>query len=299
MPELHARTGKTKAGLPVSVNVAPPPDLEPYIGRFFVTIIDQPPDQLVEDMILNDTAMVRVLVRGEYHAWAGPRGWRRHEGAVLFGAQRAAMRVRARGSMAMAGFSIRPGGWYGLDPRPAHALADRLEELDGVRRANLVAACAQVDDHQGTVDRLIAVVRARVAAVNGCADPAMAEFERIARADPTTSVAAAAGRLGLTPRALDRQVRAHFGHGPKLVLRRSRFLDMAAVMRGLAVPGADALAPMRFYDASHLNKEFRLFVNMTPAAFQRAATPLMTPGLEARQQRKLRDLGLPAAPWLP
>lgn len=299
MPELHARTGRTKGGLPVSVNLAPPPDLEPYIGRFFVTIIDQPPDQVIEDMILNETAMARVLVRGEYHAWAGPRGWRRYDGAVLFGAQRAAMRVRARGPIAMAGFSIRPGGWYGLDPRPAPALADRLEKLEGDWAANLVAACASVDDHRGTIDRLVTAVRARVAAVNGPVDPAVAEFERVARADPGLSVAAAAERLGLTPRALERQVRQHFGHGPKLVLRRGRFLDMAAVMRGLAVPQADALAPTRFYDASHLNKEFRLFVNMTPAAFQRAATPLMTPGLEARQQRKLRDLGLPAAPWLP
>jgi len=70
-------------------------------------------------------------------------------------------------------------------------------------------------------------------------------------------------------------------------------------MRGLAVPSADELAELRFYDASHLNREFREFVGMTPAQFRRTPTPLLTPGLEVRQQRKRADLAPHApAPWL-
>lgn len=299
MGELLARTGRTRAGLPVSVNLAPPPDLERFVARFYVTVIDQPADGEVEDIVLNETAMVRVLVRGGWSALAPTRGWRPFDGAVLFGAQRTAMRVRGRGPMATAGFAIRPGGWFGLDERQHGEVADRVEELGGGWGSDLRAACADVDDHVATVDRLIAAVRARVAALGATSDPAMERMERIARADPTVSVVDLADRLGLPPRTLKERARAHFGHVPKVVLRRSRFLDMAAVMRGLAVPDADLAAAMRFYDASHLNREFRLFVDMTPAAFERAATPLLTPGLEVRQQRKLHELGLATAPWLP
>ena len=298
MGDLEARTGRTVGGLPVSVNVAAPPDLERFVARFYVTIMDQAHDGEVEDMVLNETAMVRVAVRGDWAVRVPSRGWRPIGGALLFGAQRTAMRVRGRGPMATAGFAIRPGGWFALDPRPHGDVADRVEKLGGRWGADLVAACAEVDDHAGTVERLVAAVRARVAALGAAPDPRMEEVERIARADPTIEVAELAARLDLPPRALKERVRAHFGHVPKTVLRRSRFLDMAAVMRGLAVPDADALAAMRFYDASHLNKEFRLFVDMTPARFERAATPLMTPGLEVRQQRKLHDLGLATAPWL-
>lgn len=298
MGQLRARTGETRTGLPVSLNVPAPPDIERHVARFYVTIMDQPDDRVVEDMLLNETGMVRVLVRGEWDAWVPPRGWKRFEGAVLCGAQRAAVRVRVRGPIATAGFTIRPGGWFGIDPRPHDKLADRLEMLEGEWGEAMVAACGDIDDHARTVDRMVAAVGARVAALAAAPDPLMEEMERIARADPTTTVRALADRLGLTQRVLDARACAHFGHTPKVVLRRSRFLDMAAVMRGLAVPDEEELASLRFYDASHLNKEFRLFVGMTPARFHRAVTPLLTPGLEVRQQRKLHDIGLSPAPWL-
>ena len=83
------------------------------------------------------------------------------------------------------------------------------------------------------------------------------------------------------------------------MLRRSRFLDMAAVLRGLAVPDADDLAEERFYDASHLNREFRLFLDMPPNRFRKTPTLLFTPGLEVRQQRKLTDMAMEqAVPWV-
>ena len=78
----------------------------------------------------------------------------------------------------------------------------------------------------------------------------------LVRTDPTVSVADAAAALGYSSRHFDRLVRAHFGHGPQTVLRRSRFLDIAAVMRGFAVPDADALADLMTRDtvsASRLN----------------------------------------------
>lgn len=296
------RTGQTRDGLPVSVNVAPPPDLADVVARFFVTIIDQPDDQVTSDFLLNETALVRVTVRGAWEVKIGAR-WVPHDlSAYMFGAQRRALHVRCRGPMAIAGLAIRPSGWFGVEPKSAHHFVDRLTEIRGTWGADLMDACRDIDDPLATVARLIAATRRRVTAIRGPANPEMAEFEQRAWLDPARSVTAIAAEAGLTQNRFDRLVRAHFGHPAKTVLRRSRFLDMAAVMQGMAIPGLDCDASSRFYDASHLNREFRLFVDTTPARFAQLQTPLLTPGLEVRQRRKLDHLAtLPpgsAPPWL-
>lgn len=295
---LTARSGETRTGLPVAHNAPAPPHQAGVIGRYYITAIDQPEDRVTEDILLNETAMMRVLVRGEWEWFKPNRGWIAAEGPMLCGAQRRGLRVRCRGPMAVAGFAIRPGGWPLLMDDPHTKIADQIVRVSGAWGDMLVAACTQVDDHAATIGALTAAVEARLAP-GTAPDSLIQRFEEIARAEPTRSVAGIAKELGLTPRRLDTLVRTHFGHLPKTILRRSRFLDMAAVMRGLALPDEETLAAMRFYDSSHRNLEFKLFVNMAPATFQRTPTPLLTAGLEVRQQRKLADAGGDAiAPWL-
>lgn len=291
---LIPRTGQSRFGHPLSDLRVPPADLAPFIARFFITIIDAPATQYTEDFLLNETGFVRVLVRGEWQGWVGD-GWQSGVGPIQFGAQSRPLRVRARGSMAVAGFAIRPGGWFGLESASADTYADRFVEIAGDWGAALTEAARDVDDRDATYARLEAIVRARVAQLGAPHHAAMAQFETMARIEPAMPVADAAAALGFSPRHFDRLVRAHFGHVPKTVLRRSRFLDIAAVMRGFAVPDADELADMRFYDASHLNREFRHFTGMTPNQFKQTATPLLTPGLMLRQHRKMIDQGIDSA----
>ncbi|RHW18727.1 AraC family transcriptional regulator [Sphingomonas gilva] len=303
---LDPRTGHTRQGLPVSRNRQPGADLREHVARLFVTIIDQPEGHTTSDFVLNDTPFIRVLPRGSWEAEVSPGEWRRFAGAVLFGAQARPQRVRCTGPMAVAGFAIRPGGWFGLFDEVAEVFADRLVPLAEVAprfAADMVAACAEVDSIDATFAALEAGVRAHLRERSArLANAAMAAFELIARNDPVRRVADIADALDMDVTYFARQVRRHFGHAPKTVLRRARFLDIAAVMRGLAVPSADELAALRFYDQSHLTREFRLFTGMTPARFERSATPLLTPGLESRQQRKLDDLATlrpgERAPWL-
>jgi AraC-like DNA-binding protein len=293
---LVPRTGMSHGGLPLSINVAPAPDLAPYVARFYVTIFDQPADASVEDFLLNETAMVRMLVRGRFHYRT--RDWVDTPGdALLLGAQRRRLRVRLTGAMATAGFAIRPAGWFAFASRSAERWADQVLALDDALASPLREALSDIDDAAGSIARMEAVLRAHLGTAPPAPNPIALGFEALARDDPTRSVAAATEALEVEQRQLEREVRRHFGHPPKTVLRRSRFLDVAAVMRGLAVPDADALAAMRFYDASHLNREFRLFVDMTPKQFRDRPTPLLTPGLEVRQQRKLAErVGEDAAP---
>lgn len=303
---LDPRTGHTRQGLPVSRNRQPADDLARHVARLFVTIIDQPVGHSTADFLLNDAAFVRVLPRGYWEAEVSPGEWRQFGGAVMFGAQVRPQRVRCTGPMAVAGFSVRPGGWFGLFDEAAHVLADRVLPLTDIApgfAAAMADACAGVDDVEKTFARLEAGIRTHLAARGTPPpEPRVEAFELIARNDPLHKVAHVAASMDMEIRRFERLVRRHFGHMPKAVLRRARFLDMAAVMRGLAIPSADELAAMRFYDQSHLTREFRRFAEMTPARFAKAATPLLTPGLESRQQRKLDDLAMLApgerAPWL-
>ena len=117
----------------------------------------------------------------------------------------------------------------------------------------------------------------------------MQQFELIARNESTLMVRDVATRLGISERQLERTSRSTFGLSPKVVLRRSRFLDMAAAMRGISNPDEQELAALRYYDQPQMIREFRRFITMTPGQFARTPTPLLTAGLELRNLRKIED----------
>ena len=77
-----------------------------------------------------------------------------------------------------------------------------------------------------------------------------------------------------------------YGLTPKAILRRSRFLDMAEAMRGFSTPAESQLAMLRYFDQSHLNREFRRFTGQTPGKFKKSVTPLFTAGLKLRVEGK-------------
>jgi AraC-like DNA-binding protein len=114
----------------------------------------------------------------------------------------------------------------------------------------------------------------------------MGEFETIARTDCTRQVKDVAAELNLSPRQFERLSLNCFGLSPKLVLRISRFLNMASAMLGLGDPHEEGLAELRFFDQSHRNREFRQFIGMTPQQFLQTPLPLFRASLKARHLRK-------------
>lgn len=283
MPRFSTAVQAEAVNLPATSNHAPSDDLAPYIARFFVTIVDQAGSESAEDILLNEGATVHLPVEGDWAWQAGAGDWQALEAPMLFGPRGRAMRIRARGGAMMVGFVIRPGGWLALDTRPASAVADCAEAICDAWGPALDTLPIDASDPLRIVARLEEVIRDRIRVVGAMASPKAARFEAMVRAESNIPVTRAASHLGMTSWTFDRFVRRHFGHAPKIVLRRSRFLDMAGVMHGLAAPDTDALAPIRFYDASHLNREFRTFIDMTPGVFARAHTPLLNAELAARQ----------------
>src|SRR3546814_8644531 len=111
----------------------------------------------------------------------------------------------------------------------------------------------------------------------------MQAFEQISRHDCTRQVKDVAAELDLSERQFERQCLTSFGHTPKLVLRRSRFLDVAAVIRDMGSQSDEDSADLRYFDQSHRNRDFRRFIGMTPQTFAQTPTPLFTASLRSEE----------------
>ena len=271
-----------------SRNFAPSPDLAPFVRQHFVFRAPLPDDVVLIDQLLSETAMVRLLLRGDWAAQYRTEDWRSEGPALLFGHNSRAFRVRVKGAFTVVGMSIRPSGWPALFDCKAFELTDNMWLLDDLWGDAMAArlyesVAAGADDDVAIVAAIEAIVRERLSAVGTYAvDPHMAAFEEIVRDDSTMRVSDAGAVVGLSARALERHCCATFGMTPKAVLRRSRFLDMAAALRGMSQPDEEEQAALRFSDQSHLNREFRHFVGLTPGAFEKTATPLLNAVLQLR-----------------
>jgi AraC-like DNA-binding protein len=271
----------------------PSADLAPYIRRFYVFEAPLPDGAVIEDFLLAETAFVRCLLRGDWAAETSPGEWSTAGNVVFFGANSRPLRVRVKGGFAVTGFAVRPSGWLALFEKPHFNFADRmlpLQELWSDLADLLIADVADAGDDDGQLRAMEAIIRTRIATLQRPAfDPQMAQFEVIARTDSTMLVEDAAAAIGLSVRQFERRCLASFGLTPKGVLRRSRFLDSATALRGFSSPTETELDALRYFDQSHVNREFRRYTGMTPRTFANAVTPLQTAGLKLREESRFED----------
>lgn len=273
-----------------SRNYAPSDDLAPFLRNHFVFRAPLPDDFELIDPLLSETAMLRVLIQGDWAAEFVPGRWQVAGPAIIFGPNSRCFNVRVRGPFVVAGTAIRACGWTALCGEKASDFADRM----------LPASVTWGDDASGLFDELDGTRNEDEAIVAGLeafwrrqlvkrgfqgVDREMAMFEAITNTDSTMRVADVADRLGLSARGLERRSCATFGMMPKAVLRRSRFLDLATAIRGISDPGEEERAALRFSDQSHINREFRYFLNMTPGMFEKTPTPLLNAVLKLRHDR--------------
>lgn len=271
----------------------PSDKLAPYIRRFYVFEAELPDEFLIEDFLLAETAFVRCLLKGDWRGEVAPGEWSNPSPTLFFGSNELPFRVRVKGSFAVAGFAIRPSAWHCLAERSHAEFKDRLlplEEMVGALAVDMYREVQAASDDAGKIAAMENAAWSRIESVGRFEpDAQMAEFEVISRTNSTMRIEDAADQLGLSKRQLERRCKQHFGLTPKAVLRRSRFLDMAAAVRGFSSPSDQHLAELRYFDQSHLNREFKRFTRMTPKQFEKAITPLQTAGLKLREESKYED----------
>jgi AraC-like DNA-binding protein len=266
----------------------PAPELDPYIRRHYVFRADMPADADIRDIMIAETAFIRIPLRGDWYIKGENDDWEPAKGPKLFGANSKGFPLRVVGPFLILGCGIKPSGWKSLFNCSAHLYTDRmasLEDMWGDIATELMTHInADQSDEELIAELDIAIAKQidRIGVKQG--DAQIESFENIGRIDSTVRIDEVAGDIGLSVRQLERRSLESLGMTPKTFLRRCRFLDMAMTMRGFSHPSEEDLAALRYFDQSHLNREFKRFVGMTPKTFQNAYTPLMTAGLKLRKE---------------
>ncbi|MBC2667493.1 helix-turn-helix domain-containing protein [Novosphingobium flavum] len=284
------RAGVSRDGQPLSYNRAPAADLAPWIGRLYATVVDTPADHRLDCSLFSDAATIRIQLRGTWTAQTadGPRANER--AALFFGPQTRAMPVSVTGSFTSVGMLLRPGCGHALRGMRADKYINRMltcEEI-GLPGEAALDMLEVSNDPEEWLQRLEDLIRQIVAASGSVLpDPVTARFEALAFTDPTANIADFARDCGIAQRQLERIVRRDFGMAPKQVLRRARALDMASHLRGVADSAEAEELALRFYDQSHLIREFTQLFGMSPRQFAERPQPILTLSLESRQARRL------------
>lgn len=285
--------GATRDGQPISYSRAPALDLARWVGRFYVTIVDMPDGHRLDCGLLSDFASIRIQTRGIWEARTKDGLKSSERAAILFGPHSHRLPVSVTGPFTSAGVFLRPGACHALNAPPIAGLTDNLATFTqmGMPEAPWLDLCdPDATPEEWTLAMEHEMRRLIAERAVGEPDPISARFEAAAFIDPNVSVAQLADEIGVEQRRLERIVKRDFGMTPKQALRRARALDMASHLRGVADhEEAEALA-LRFYDQSHLIREFSAMFGMTPRQFVEKPQPLITFGLETRQSRRLETI---------
>ncbi len=289
---LSSRLGATRGGQPLSYNRAPTADIAPWVGRLYAAVVDMPQEYQLACGLFYDAPVVRLQLRGDWTADTadGPRAMGR--AALMFGAQTRYMPVSVKGSFTSVGFSLRPGTGHALFGWNARDYLDRFVPCDeiGLPGEQILAQLDQLDTPEAWLFTFESAIRT-IVNCKGAAppDPITARFEMAALIDPNFAVADFAEDCGIPQRRLERIITRDFGMSPKQVLRRSRALDMAAQLRGVGDSTEAEELLLRFYDQSHLIREFTSLFGMAPSQFVTLPQPILTLALESRQARRLES----------
>ncbi len=270
---------------------APAKKLAPFVRRHYTIAAEIPDSASVEDSIIAETAFIRILLDGNWSTTNKDGKFEKVGKISLFGPNAYPLKGKISGNFRMYACAIRPSAWRALFRQPAHDYMDAVIPLsdlwgeDRVKELETAFAAAKTDADM--VAAMESVLSDQIKEIGrNDTDEKMAIFEKIVRTDSTARVEKIAKELGMSTRQMERRSLSSFGLTPKSVLRRSRFLDMAAAMRGFVTPEQYKLARACFFDESHLNREYHRYSNMTPGAFNKATTPLFSVTLQMREAGK-------------
>jgi AraC-like DNA-binding protein len=292
---LAPMSGTSREGLPLSENRAPSDDLSPWIARLVSAKATNAADLVIACGMCNDLAYTRYIFNGRWTAMTAD-GHGTYENEVLqFGQHSKHMALSCTGDIMSAGFGLRAGAFYALTGRSS------AETLDRIERADIFGLLADdlrdvFSDKHPPQDWNLAMEEAMRRYIKRHdpppPEPISVAFELAAFEDPTQSLTDFAESHNISLRKLQRIVKRDFGLTPRTVMRRARALDLASQLCGVADEDEEAEMILRYFDQSHLIRDFTAFFGVTPYKFRAQPRPLLTITLEQRQGRRLEELGL-------
>ncbi len=265
----------------------PAPALAGLVSGYHRYVVRAPAGQTHRDVFFPAWANLRIKLPGE--PWTVRLAATTYpiDGAVLFGATSHAG-FSESGAGAVIGAGITPLGWSRLTGLPASRFADRVTPLGEVLGGDL-SALARLNgeaDPTPVLDRFF-LDRMRVRRSDEARIVAMHEF--LARGSADT-VAQAAVRLGVSARRFNDLSNHVFGFGPKLLLRRARFLESLMELASDSPLPDSARISAGYHDHSHFIRDAHEFLGMSPREFLKMRRPMNA----ASMTKRTAVLGAPA-----
>jgi AraC-like DNA-binding protein len=192
---------------------------------------------------------------------------------VLFGSTTKAMKVHLTGPFKVIGLGLFPRGWRDLIGVPAQDWSDRM---DYVREAwghdpttvwAALAAARTDDDIVRLLDQLLMQTLRHTQSPK--LSPASEMVEHLLVDPDTGSVESIAERTGLSLRQIERIAMRSYGHAPKQVIRKFRFLRTIGTLAKTPDAAWKDMIDLLYYDQSHFIRDFKKFTGMTPTAYQK------------------------------
>lgn len=290
---LASMSGSSRDGMPLSENRSASPDLNPWLARLVSAKATNSADIVIACGMCNDLVYTRYIFNGRWTAVSAD-GHRAYENEVLqFGQHSKFMPLTCTGDIMSAGFGLRAGAFYALTGRAADGIVDRIGQTDIFGMLAEDFKDIYSDDYtpqQWNLAMEEALRRYVKRHDPPPPNPISVAFEMAAFQDPTQSLADFAESQNISQRKLQRIVKRDFGLTPRTVMRRARALDLAAQLCGVADEEEEAEMMLRYFDQSHLIKDFAAFFGVTPQKFRAQPRPLLTITLEQRQARRIEEL---------
>ena len=299
-PSLRSALGHTVNGAPLSDNRAPVDELSPWIARIWATNVTLGPEQKIDCGMFFDTPVLRVIFQGDFVAHTVYGAGRYSTSAVFCGPHTKRMPVSVSGNFATLSIALKPGTVESLGGPPIADTLDRVLRYEDIYGdTHWWATSEQLIewlDPEGPHERWQRVAEKlfeNLLDIMGRPkpNPVIEAFDVAAFADSNLNIADFAEEHAIGRRTLERLIKRAYGLTPKQVLRRARVLDIAANLLGVGDDGEAEEFALRYYDQSHMIREFSSFFGMTPKQFVSRPQPLMALSLETRQCRRLEVLG--------
>jgi len=245
-------------------------------------VVEPPSDGLeIADLLHPEWANIRLALAGNWTL--GDKPSNAQSEPDFFGPTSRAIAIRGQGGAGL-GVGILPNGWATLVDGAASDLADKvapLAQFMGDDAASVLCKARTCPDHESRAALLDTFFLARMAARPACADIVDRAHAVLMRPEIAT-VEEFAAAFGVSVRQAHRLSLRVFGFPPKLLLQRQRFLRTLAILRqNLDRPWAD-LIDARYYDQSHLSRDFNRFMGMPPSEYFSLRRDMLEPAAAAR-----------------
>ena len=291
---LKSLAGSTRDGAPLSFNRAACEELQPWICRLYATKVEAPKDNVVSCGVFSDVPILRFVLKGDLHGETALGPYLHSRGTFFYGPNSKRMPATFRGGFSTVAVQFHPGAVGALGGPEMGPYVDRIVDLSEIypdMREEWLDDFRLYETPDVWVDLvekcMLQFVRAKQPEPPS---ETIRIFDRATLVDPNLQVGELARSLGINPKTLTRQVMRDYGMAPKRVLRRARALDLAASLRGISDGEEREEAVLRYYDQSHMIRDFVEMFGMTPMVFARSPQPIITLTIEARQARKFEAL---------